>query len=133
MAGQGSPITFYLDDVRLVAAVPPPDEPATAVQEAQGAGLPGAFGLAQNYPNPFNSSTVVSFVLPAAGEVELVVYNLSGQRVATLARGHRAAGSYRVTWDGTDEQGRALASGVYVYRLRAGDQQEKVCKLLLVR
>ena len=121
--------TFYLDEIRLVpASLPAP----TAVREERGAALPQAFALGQNYPNPFNSETVIEFALPAAVEIELTVFNLAGQRVATLAQGHRAAGSYILRWDGRDEQGRRLASGVYLYRLQAGDQTE-ARKLLLLR
>jgi hypothetical protein len=122
--------TFYLDEVSLVAA---PAPPITAVLEEQTAVLPQTFSLAQNYPNPFNSATVIGFSLPEATDVELAVYNLAGQRVATLAQGNRAAGSYQLTWDGRDDAGRALASGVYVYRLCAGGKHEQAHKLLMLR
>ena len=121
--------TFYLDDIRLVPqAAPQP----TAVEEERTAALPQSFTLAQNFPNPFNSSTVIRFALPASGEVELAVFNLAGQRVARLAEGVREAGSYTLRWDGQDEGGRELASGVYLYRLRSGEQLE-TRKLALVR
>jgi enediyne biosynthesis protein E4 len=122
--------TLYLDQVRLVH-VPVPI-PATAVLEEQTAALPKGFALEQNYPNPFNSATVICFALPAREQVELVLYNLAGQRVMILARGVREAGTHTVSWDGKDGQGRALASGVYLYRLRAGGQ-EQTRKLLLLR
>jgi hypothetical protein len=102
------------------------------VREARTAVRPQAFALVQNYPNPFNSDTVIRFALPVAGDVELAVFNLAGQRAATLVQGMRDAGTYAVRWDGTDDAGQALASGVYLYRLRAG-AQEQTCKLLLVR
>lgn len=91
----------------------------TAVEE-HAITLPQALSLAQNYPNPFNSDTVIRFTLPNSGAVELGLYNLAGQRVARLASGMRAAGSYAVNWDGRDEQGEELASGVYLYRLQVG-------------
>lgn len=100
--------------------------------EASTATTAGAFALPQNYPNPFNSSTVVRFGMPVAGEVELGLYDLAGQRVATLAEGMREARSDSVRWDGRDEAGRELASGVYVYRLLAGEQV-RTRKLVLVR
>jgi len=65
--------------------------------------------------------------------LDLAVFNLAGQRVATLAQGQRLAGTYRLTWDGTDDQGRALASGVYLYRLRAGEQRQEARKLLVLQ
>ena len=86
----------------------------------------------QNYPNPFNSGTVIRFALPQSEEVKLAVYNLAGQRVGTLVKGMRQAGSYSINWDGKDEAGRDLASGVYLYELRAGEKIE-TRKLLLIR
>ncbi|MBI2502597.1 MAG: ASPIC/UnbV domain-containing protein, partial [Candidatus Latescibacteria bacterium] len=121
--------TFYLDDIRLVAVSPPP---LTVVEEERTASLPQAFSLSQNFPNPFNSDTVIRFALPEGGEVVLAVYNLAGQQVAKLAEGTREAGSYTLRWDGRDERGKELASGVYLYRLRAGAQVETQ-KLVLLR
>ena len=124
--------TFYLDEICLVAAAPPqPDD--TAVLEEHTTTLPQTFSLDQNYPNPFNSGTVIRFSLPKSGEVELSVYNLAGQKVAALVEGVREAGTYTVNWDGRDDRGRALASGVYLYRLRDGEQQVETRKLVLVQ
>jgi glucose/arabinose dehydrogenase len=121
---------FYLAGLRLVTATPRPQD--TAVAQVQLAGKPQAFSLEQNYPNPFNSTTVIRFALPQDGRAELVVYNLAGQRVAALAQGWRAAGIYQLEWDGRDDRGRPLASGVYIYRLRLEDRVE-ARKLLLLR
>ena len=107
-------------------------QPATAVAEDFTADRPTAFVLSQNYPNPFNSSTAIAFDLPRQGAVELTVYTIAGQQVATLVRGIRAAGHYRITWDGRNDAGAALASGVYLYRLRIGSQVE-TRKMLLLR
>lgn len=104
----------------------------TYVAEPQGGGRPTAFALEQNAPNPFNSSTIIRFALDEPGEVMLEVFNATGQRVAELARGHRESGQYRVRWDGRDESGRVLSSGVYFYRLVAG-RQTASRKLLLVK
>ena len=93
----------------------------TAVEEIQAETMPTSSWLDQNYPNPFNPSTQVDFGLAASGQVELVIYNLAGQQIRTLASGHFPAGVYRADWDGRDNQGRAVASGVYLYQLRAGD------------
>ena len=124
--------TFYLDDIRVVAATPPPS--STAITETHTVSLPQTFILFQNYPNPFNSATVIRFALPVGGDVELSIFNLAGQRVATLVQGAREAGTYTVRWDGRDDDGQALASGVYLYRLRTGDgQQVETWKLLLLR
>ncbi|NKB66232.1 MAG: SUMF1/EgtB/PvdO family nonheme iron enzyme [Candidatus Latescibacteria bacterium] len=91
-----------------------------------------AYQLAQNYPNPFNAGTVIRFSLPTAAPVDLAVFNLAGQKVVTLAEGLRPAGQYRLEWDGRDAGGGELASGLFLYRLQAGDQVE-TRKLLLLR
>jgi hypothetical protein len=121
--------TFYVDDLRL-PALPLPT--STAVVEDRTQPAAGPFALEQNRPNPFNSQTTVRFVLPAESRVELSVYNTTGQRVATLVRGERPAGAYVLDWDGRTDDGRPLATGVYLYRLRAGSQVQ-VRKLLLLR
>jgi len=95
---------------------------------------PQSFSLDQNYPNPFNSATVIRFALPTAVDVDLAIFNLAGQRVATLVEGVREAGTYAIRWNGRDGDGRALASGIYLYRLRvANGQQMETRKLLLLR
>ena len=95
--------------------------------------LPETFSLMANYPNPFNSRTVIRFALPTRADVHLALYNLAGQKVATLVSGPRPAGTYTVHWDGRDASGRDLASGVYLYRLRAGEHQVETRRLLLLR
>jgi len=80
---------------------------------------PAAFTLAQNAPNPFNPSTTIRFALPEAGHVTLAVYDINGRLVRTLVGRPLGAGSHAVVWDGKDAMGRAVASGVYVYRLTA--------------
>ena len=104
----------------------------TAVFESRQDGLPAAFLLGQNHPNPFNGQTLIPFALAEAGPVELALYNGLGQRVATLASGWRGAGNYSLHWDGRDDAGRALASGLYHYRLRTRDQMQ-TRQLLMLR
>ena len=82
---------------------------------------PMAFELGQNHPNPFNPSTTITFALPEASEVTLQIYNLRGQLVRTLHSGALAAGRYSLVWNGADESGASVSSGVYIYRLRAGE------------
>ena len=82
--------------------------------------LPERFSLGQNYPNPFNPSTIIPYQLPVAAHVRLEVFNLLGQRIATLVDGEQPAGSHSARWDGADGAGRAAAAGVYLYRLRSG-------------
>ncbi|MBI4233845.1 MAG: T9SS type A sorting domain-containing protein [Chloroflexi bacterium] len=103
----------------------------TAVEEEEEV-RPQRFSLSPNYPNPFNPSTTIRFTLPQRGEAELSIYSLLGQRVATLVQGVQEAGPHLLQWDGRDDGGRELASGVYCCRLQAGTQVE-TRKLLLLR
>jgi len=84
------------------------------------ASMPREFALHQNHPNPFNPSTTISYSLAEASEVKLVVYNITGQVVATLLDDYREAGEHSVVWDGNDESGRHVSSGIYFYTIRAG-------------
>ena len=82
-------------------------------------GIPEDYALSQNYPNPFNPSTNITFALPEAGEITLAIYNLRGQLVRTLVSGALTAGRHQVVWDSTTDKGIQVASGIYVYRLKA--------------
>lgn len=83
--------------------------------------LPATHRLSQNYPNPFNPETVIGFALSSSEDVTLSIYNTLGQRVKTLVKTNLPAGEHFVIWDGTDESGQRAASGVYLYRLQAGE------------
>ena len=95
--------------------------PITAV--AKEAATSTAFVLGANYPNPFNPATTIPLAVPAeAGDVDLTIYNVLGQPVRQVWAGPLAAGEHRLSWDGRDEQGQLVAAGVYMVRLRQGDQ-----------
>ena len=94
--------------------------------------LPDSPQLAQNAPNPFNSQTVLSYFLPAPGPASVEVFTLTGQRVAVLHQGPQQAGYHRLHWDGRDDAGRPLASGMYLYRL-VTDEVVLARKLVLLR
>ena len=79
------------------------------------------FALCQNYPNPFNPETDISYVLPCACHVNVSIYNLLGQRVATIVNEYQTAGHRTVHWDAKDENGEQAASGLFFYRIQAGD------------
>tara|TARA_R110002073_G_scaffold183249_1_gene341429 strand:+ start:230 stop:958 length:729 start_codon:yes stop_codon:yes gene_type:complete len=78
---------------------------------------PNAYKLSQNYPNPFNPSTNINFTIPASSDVELTIYNLLGQKVSTLLNTKMNAGTHTISFDASN-----LASGIYLYRLKAGDK-----------
>lgn len=108
---------------------------STTVAEARPG---GSFALLQNYPNPFNPSTRIRYELPVAGNVELRVYDIAGREVATLVNESQAAGAHEVVFDASNL--RALASGMYVYRLTmrpadgsAAQQQVAARKMVLVK
>ncbi len=94
--------------------------------------LPREFALAQNFPNPFNPLTQIEFNLRRPGSVRLEVFNSLGQKVATLIEGDRSAGTHVVQWFGVDDGGHEVASGVYFYRLTAGEHSE-VRKMMLLK
>jgi flagellar hook assembly protein FlgD len=83
--------------------------------------LPSHFELNQNYPNPFNPTTTISYSLPRTENVSIEIYNILGQLVSSTQRYNQQPGTYSIKWDATDRNGRAQASGIYFYRLVAGD------------
>ena len=93
---------------------------------------PKAYRLRPNYPNPFNPETTIRYDVAESGVVRLSVHALTGQHIRTLVDGERAAGSYSVVWDGRDDSGKVVASGVYLYRMVAGEFTA-VRKLVLIR
>jgi hypothetical protein len=82
--------------------------------------MPLQFFLIRNSPNPFNPSTTLSFTLPQSGKAELAVYSITGQKIRTLLNGPISAGAHSVTWDGRDDSGKLVSSGVYLSRLTSG-------------
>ena len=88
--------------------------------------------LFQNYPNPFNPTTAIAYKLSAMNHVTLKIYDILGKGVKTLVNNEQQAGFYDVVWDGTDDQGNKLNSGIYLYRLSAGDFVE-TCKAIMLK
>ncbi|MBU0711173.1 T9SS type A sorting domain-containing protein [bacterium] len=105
----------------------------TSVEEETDGMIPGDFHLYQNYPNPFNPQTTISYQLPVFSEVSLKVYDILGQEVRTLVNENNSAGYHSVVWNGTDNSGRQVSSGVYFYYLKAGDEFSQTKKLLLIK
>jgi hypothetical protein len=107
----------------------PPEFVNQQVQEAM---KPVQFHLYQNYPNPFNPETTIRYTLPSGGKVILTVFNMLGQRVATLVNTEQVQGEYEVRWSGISDRGVALSTGVYFYRLEFPGRVA-IRKMILVR
>lgn len=124
----GSPTTgtLYVDDLRIVKKVPVSVD--IVVPE-----LPQGFALFQNYPNPFNAETMIQYQIADARQpVRLVIFDILGKKVRTLVNENQSAGFYRVKWDGKDDHGKDVSSGIYVYRIDAGNLSESK-RMILVR
>ena len=91
----------------------------TVVHELDNPVIPIAFKLCQNYPNPFNPETSIEYNLPQTSDVVLTIYNLQGHEVRCLVQGTKLAGYHTVHWDGQNESGQKIASGLYFYRIKA--------------
>ena len=76
-----------------------------------------SFKLLQNYPNPFNPGTTIEYQIPAEGDVQINIFSITGQLVRTFKNAHAAQGAYAITWDGKNDTGQSVASGLYIYRV----------------
>jgi len=94
--------------------------------------IPEAFSLSQNYPNPFNPVTTITFGIPEESDVVIDIYNLMGQKIRTLVSERRQPGCYTVRWDGKNDAGRSLSTGMYICRMRAGSFQQ-IRKMVLLK
>jgi hypothetical protein len=115
-------ISYYVDNASIVL-----DSIFTAVPEGDALFVPRTISLEQNYPNPFNPSTTIRYTLPAAGNVKLAVYNVSGERVAVLLNSRQIAGTHTVLFKAAN-----LSSGIYFYRLTSG-KLSVVRKMVLLK
>lgn len=104
--------------------------PKTGVAEI--VNRPSRYELAQAYPNPFNPTTNISYKIARGGHVSLVIYDVLGREIKTLVNKEMAPGEYHLTWDGTDNFGKSVGSGIYFYQLRTGDFT-KVQKVTLMK
>ncbi len=114
------------------------DSSSTVMPSASSIGknLPKEFALSQNYPNPFNPETVINYQIPEVQDskitVSLHIYNITGQLVKTLVNGEQEPGYYRVIWDGKDNKGNEVTSGIYLYKIIAGNFQQ-VRKMIIMK
>ena len=106
-------------------------EPIVTAVESAVSEVPTAFQLQQNYPNPFNPQTTIAYQLAMPSQVTLTIYNTLGQEVRTLVNGHQPAGIQSAIWDGKDSAGKAVKSGIYFYKLKAGELTQTRSMLLV--
>ncbi len=124
LSGSGMFGTVYFDDISIT------DSTTTAISDKRET-VPGVFVLRQNFPNPFNPTTQISYSLSRAADVELTIINLQGQRVKALVHEFQTAGLQSATWDGVNDHGVAVTSGVYLFQLTAGSLRETKKMILL--
>lgn len=95
--------------------------------------LPISFEMYQNYPNPFNPTTTISFSIPEESKVKLLIYNINGQKVKTLTNKKFIQGNYSIVWNGDDESGKKISSGIYLYNLKVNGKSKAVKKCLFLK
>jgi len=105
----------------LIAWDPYADAATDIEDEISISNIPENYSLSQNYPNPFNPSTVISYSIPKRSDVTISILNLLGRNLKTIVNKNQPAGKHEINWDGTDQSGRAVASGVYFYQISSGD------------
>ena len=132
-AVSGALYWYFVTAVYLEGQSAPTDTMSTAITgiETDG-GLPGEFVMAQNYPNPFNPTTEIQFALPERATVDLAIYNTLGQKIRTLVSGVRSAGVFTVAWDGKNDLGKPVTSGIYMYKIVSG-QHQAIRKMILMK
>jgi len=124
------------DNVGYVEVAPDTPDACTVIRESvdlkSDEDLPKTFSLSQNYPNPFNPITMIKYQLPKGCQVKLTIYNILGRKVVTLVDEKQKAGYKTIRWNSRGQSGNEVASGIYFYRLKAGDFT-KTKKMVLIR
>lgn len=115
----------------LAISIEQPDNVVQVEEKTIAQNIPEWFELFQNYPNPFNSSTNILYELSEASPIQMEIYNILGQKIKILLNDVCTPGQHRVIWDGTDEQGKKVASGLYLCHIYAGDSRGIIKMLLL--
>ena len=111
----------------IIAPISPVGEPETITAQAN----PSGYSISQNSPNPFNPDTKIAYGLPAATKVSIRIYNVMGQLVKSLVDEYQPAGTYEAIWNGTNDSGEKVASGIYFYRFETADFQKTVKMTML--
>ncbi len=118
--GQGADRLSSITNLKQILTAA--DDIPLDAEDGERTAIPNRTSIEQNYPNPFNPSTTIRYVVHKSSLVNLEIINLLGQKVKTLVAETKRTGEYQTTWDGTDDYGRSVSSGVYFYRFRTGDE-----------
>lgn len=125
-----------LDNINIYnyayAQLTPKDSTITAIDEDANINIPGRYSLSQNYPNPFNPSTEIKFTIASHEKVSLVIYDLLGRKIITLVNDDIIPGEHKIVWNGNNDSGRGVASGIYLYKLTT-DNYSKVRKMVFLK
>ena len=116
---------FLLDDVELSG------ESVVDVANSN-LNIPGEFHVYQNYPNPFNPSTTIRYSIPKSGNVIISIYDINGNLISTLLKAQQNAGTHEVSWNGKNNSEMPVVSGVYLYKVQAGNSS-KISKMILLK
>lgn len=128
---EANTITFTSEELSNYYALVAPTS-VTGIEDSFNGAVPAEFVLQQNYPNPFNPATNIQFEVPVQSQVQLSVYNLLGQRIVVLLNENKPAGVYTVQWNGRDDSGRLVSSGIYLVKMEAGEQV-KIRRMTLLK
>ena len=110
----GTVVTYSIEDINKITF----DTTLVNIDGKKLKNVLKAFTLFQNYPNPFNPTTMIKYNLPKSGNTEIRIFNMTGQLVKTLSKMNDAPGVQQVSWNGKNEVGRSVASGLYVYQVK---------------
>ncbi|MCK4406494.1 MAG: T9SS type A sorting domain-containing protein, partial [Bacteroidales bacterium] len=105
---------------------------ALSVEDDNHLGIPIGFALNQNYPNPFNPETTISFLIPKISKVEISIYNIKGQKIKTLVNKNLQRGHHEILWNGKNENGEPVSSGIYFYKMET-DNFSEIKKAILLK
>ncbi len=123
----GTRVVYKLNDITKIDF-----SGITSVKDAKKVqGILNAFKLHQNYPNPFNPSTTIVYETPTKGNVQVSIYDINGRLIKTLINAPQSAGAHRVTWQGFNQSGQKVASGVYIYMVKFNNAISSKKMLLL--
>ena len=124
----GTTKTFTIDEIRKLTF-----SGVIGVKEAKTlSDALKSFTLLQNYPNPFNPSTTIQYEIPKAGDVKVIIYNITGELIKTITDEFQNAGNYKVDWNSKNELGKNVASGIYLFQVKY-DNAFLTKKLMLIK